>query len=70
MYKYFERIQSASPKKEVSEKQLHDYKKQVIAIMKSKGASDNDIKLISDTVVATSIRNNHVPEDTAWAMLQ
>ena len=70
MYKYFDQLYTTIPQTEVSDSQIADYKKKVIESMQSMDASEDIIELVDDAMIATSIRNKHIPEDTAWAILQ
>lgn len=38
--------------------------------MKKMGASENEIGLITETLIRNSIKNNRSPKDVAWAILQ
>lgn len=50
--------------------QIAEYKKEVIKIMKKKGASDVQIRLVRDGSVKCAIINKRKPEDLAWAIMQ
>ena len=71
MYKYFEQFYSTILQDTVSDSQIAEYKKKVIESMQSMGATDDETKIADDDeMIAASIRNNCIPEDTAWAILQ
>lgn len=52
------------------ENQIAEYKKEVIKVMKEKGASDMQIRLVRDGSVRYAIINKRKPEDLAWAIMQ
>lgn len=49
---------------------INDYRSKLIEEMIKLGATENDIDLISDTLIRNSIQNNRTPKDVAWAILQ
>ena len=70
MYKYFEQLQTAIPKKDISKTDISKYKNQVIEHLRKAGASDAEIKLVNAEMIESAINNNHTPAETAWAIQQ
>lgn len=46
------------------------YKKALIAEMRKQGATESDLRLVSDTLVINSMNAGDTPEAVAWALLQ
>ena len=52
------------------EKKHEEFKKELVKEMKKLGADENDLSLISNTLIENSILNDRSPEDVAWAIMQ
>ncbi len=70
MNDYFKQLQKDNKPMSITLDQISDYKESVIREMESMGARSEDIALLDDIIVITSIQNHHQPKDLAWAMMQ
>ena len=48
---------------------INQYRFKLIEEMIKLDATENDLNLISDTLIQNSIKNNRTPKDVAWAIL-
>lgn len=69
MFKFFEKRNSEIEKKYISKYEIKEYRDKTIKYMLENGATENDLKLLTDELIKTSINNNYHPEDTAIALL-
>jgi len=53
-----------------SPEEILHYRNLVIIEMEKMGATDQEIRLLSNETILNSIRNKREPEDVAWAILQ
>lgn len=73
MKKFFEirsRKQITPDISRISESEIAEYRKSLLAELKKMGADENDINLVSDTIIINAINKNRKAEDVAWAILQ
>lgn len=73
MKKFFEirsRKQMPLDISRISESAIAEYRKLLLAELKKMGADENDINLVSDTIIINAINKNRKAEDVAWAILQ
>ncbi|MBQ8316952.1 MAG: hypothetical protein IJX85_01290 [Lachnospiraceae bacterium] len=70
MNDYFKQLQKDNKPMSITLDQISDYKESVIREMELMGARSEDIALLDDIIVITSIQNHHQPKDLAWAMMQ
>lgn len=47
-----------------------EYKKRLQDEMIKLGATDQELKIITDTIVKNAINKDRKPEDVAWALVQ
>ena len=68
--KYFAmRIVSTSAV-QVTAVQIASYRERLLSEMKEMGASEKELSLVHDAIIANSIINKREPRDVAWAILQ
>lgn len=70
MKSYFKRLALSSESVCIDPDQMSGYRASLIEEMKKQGASESEIKLISDSIIINSINHGRNPKAVAWAILQ
>ncbi len=70
MKKYFTERAACLRSSLIGESQLSEYRSLVVAEMKKKGATNEELTLLRDETIVNSIQKKRQPEDVAWAILQ
>ena len=70
MKKYFSERAAFLRSSLIGESQLSEYRSLVVAEMKKKGATNEELTLLRDETIVNSIQKKRQPEDVAWAILQ
>ena len=59
-----------SKRQNVGYLELRRFKRAVLNQLRKQGASKVAYKLVTDTLIANAIQDQHSPEDIAWALSQ
>lgn len=70
MKKYFMELVKHMPKKSIPPEKIERYRDMLISELEKQGASESDLKLISEEMIVNAINNNRKVDDIAWAILQ
>ena len=70
MNKFFEKWLTQKSSEDISQKDVVQYRLTLLCEMKRMGATENDLSLISNSIITNSIKNKRSPKEVAWAILQ
>lgn len=70
MKKYFMELVKNTPKKSIPPEKIERYRDMLISELEKQGASESDLKLVSEEMIINAINNNRKVDDISWAILQ
>lgn len=70
MKKYFMELVKNMPKKSIPPEKIERYRDMLINELEKQGASESDLKLVSEEMIINAINNHRKVDDIAWAILQ
>lgn len=70
MNKFFEKWLTQKSSEDISQEDVVQYRLTLLCEMKRLGATENDLSLISNSIITNSIKNKRNPKEVAWAILQ
>lgn len=70
MNKFFEKWLTQKSSEDISQEDVVQYRLTLLCEMKRMGATENDLSLISNSIITNSIKNKRSPKEVAWAILQ
>lgn len=70
MNKFFEKWLTQKSSEDISQEDVVQYRLTLLCEMKRMGATENDLSLISNSIITNSIKNKRSPKEVARAILQ